>query len=142
MVGFIPEVLTLFWHSYWHIYACQMPYVMYVVYAIYVINDTYDILCHTTYDICMYVNMGVNRSVRTSGMKPTILNILQNCFPGRKLKYPVFQFFLCICQNFLCIVLRFCASTSRQLMNKLVFFSDLCMYNLLLSRKAKFSNDK
>ena len=39
-----------------------------------------------TYTIRMYVNMGVKRSVRTSRMQPTILDILQNCFQGRTLK--------------------------------------------------------
>ena len=52
---------------------------------------------------CMYVNIGVKRSVRTSGVQPTILNILQNCVQGQKLKYTFSGFFLCIFQNFICI---------------------------------------
>ena len=51
---------------------------------------------HMAFDMHIYVNMGVKRSVRTLGMQPTILDILQNCFQGRKLKYPVSWFFLCI----------------------------------------------
>ena len=41
-----------------------------------------------THTIFMYVNMGVKRSVRTSGMQPTNLNILQDCVWGQRLKYP------------------------------------------------------
>ena len=48
-----------------------------VIYAIYVIYDMDGAL---TYILCMYVNMGVKRSVMTSGVQPTILYILQNCF--------------------------------------------------------------
>ena len=59
-----------------------MPYVIYDIY------DIYDILCHTPYAICMYVNIGVKRSVKTSGTQPIILNILQNCVYGQKMKYP------------------------------------------------------
>ena len=55
----------------------DVMYVIYVIYDIYDINDMYGAL---TYTICMYVNMGVKRSVRTSGMQPTILYILHNCF--------------------------------------------------------------
>ena len=36
-----------------------------------------------TYTICMYINIGVKRSVRTSGMQPTILDIPKNCFKGK-----------------------------------------------------------
>ena len=60
-----------------------MPDLMYVIY------DIFDMYGALTYAICMYVNMGVKRSVRTSGMQPTILDILQNCVYGQKLKYPV-----------------------------------------------------
>ena len=60
-----------------------MPDVIYVIYDIY---DMYDAL---TYTICMYVNMGVKRNLRTSGMQPTIIDILQKCVEGQKLKYPV-----------------------------------------------------
>ena len=38
---------------------------MYVKYDIY---DIYDMYGAMTYTICMYVNMGVKRSIRTSGM--------------------------------------------------------------------------
>ena len=64
-----------------------------------------------TYDIKhnMYVNRGVKRSVRTSGMQPTILDIPKHCFKGQKLKYPVYWFFLCIFHSFLCI---FCVKKS------------------------------
>ena len=50
--------------------------VIYVRNVIYVIYEIYDMNGALTYSICMYVNMGVKRSVRTSGMQPTILNIL------------------------------------------------------------------
>ena len=46
-----------------------------------------------TYTICMYVNMGVKRSVKTSGMQPTIVDILQKCIEDQKLKYLVNLFF-------------------------------------------------
>ena len=48
----------------------KVIYIIYVIYDIYDINDMYGAL---TYNICMYVNnnMGVKRSVRTSGMQPT-----------------------------------------------------------------------
>ena len=55
------------------------------------------------FDIYIYVNMGVKRSVRTSGIQPTIVDIPQNCFKGQKLKYPDPNIFLCIFQNLLCI---------------------------------------
>ena len=58
------------------IYACHMPDVMFVIYVKYGIYDIFDMYGALTYTICMYVNMGVKRSVRTSGMQPTILNIL------------------------------------------------------------------
>ena len=51
-----------------------MPDVMYVIYVKYDIFDMYGAL---TYTICMYVNMGVKRRVRTSGMQPIIVDILQ-----------------------------------------------------------------
>ena len=50
-----------------------------VIYVLYVINDIYDMHGAQTYTICIYVNMGVKRSVRISGIQPTILVILQNC---------------------------------------------------------------
>ena len=56
-----------------------MPDVMYVKYVKYVKYVIFDMYGALTYTICMYVNMGVKRSVRTSGMQPTILDILQNC---------------------------------------------------------------
>ena len=64
------------------------------------------------FDICVYVNIGVKRSGRTSRMQPTILNILQNHFEGYKQKYPVTWFFLCIFQDFLCIFWESRSSTS------------------------------
>ena len=42
-----------------------MTDVIYVIYHIYDINDVYEAL---TYTIGMYVNMGVLRNIRTSGM--------------------------------------------------------------------------
>ena len=46
-----------------------------------------------TYTICMYVNMGVKRSVRTSGVKPTILDILENFVSGPKIEIACFLIF-------------------------------------------------
>ena len=46
-----------------------------------------------TYTICMYVNMGVKRSVRTSGMQPTILDILQKCVLGPEIEISYFLIF-------------------------------------------------
>ena len=77
-----------------------MPEVIDVRNVIYVINDIYDMYGALTYDIydmygaltytiCMYVNMGVKRSLRTSGMQPIILNIQQIYLFSQKLKYPI-----------------------------------------------------
>ena len=55
-----------------------MPDVIYVMYDIYDIYDIYYMYVDLTYTICTNVNIGVKRSVRTSGMQPTILDILQN----------------------------------------------------------------
>ena len=56
-----------------------MPDVIFVINDIYYIYDMYVAL---TYTICMYVNIGVKRSARTSGVQPTILDIIQNCVCG------------------------------------------------------------
>ena len=52
-----------------------MPDVIDVRNVKYVIFDMYDMYGTLTYTICMYVNMGVKRSVGTSGMKPAMQNI-------------------------------------------------------------------
>ena len=57
-----------------------MPYVMHVKYVIYYIYDIYDMYGALTYTICIYVDIGVKRSVTTSGMQPITLDIIQNCF--------------------------------------------------------------
>ena len=54
--------------------------VSYVIYVIYDIYDMYDALIYT---ICMYFNMGVKRSVGTSGMQPTILEFYKNVFRAK-----------------------------------------------------------
>ena len=66
-----------------------MPDDIDVIFVIFVIYDIYDMYGGLTHTICMYVNMGVKRSVMTSGMQPTIVDILQKCVKGQKLKYPV-----------------------------------------------------
>ena len=71
-------------------YGCQMPDVIYVRYVMYNICDIYDMYGSLTYTICIYVNIGVKRRVRTSGMQPTILDIPYNCFKVKKWKYTVF----------------------------------------------------
>ena len=78
-----------------------------------------------TSGIHIYFNMGVKRSGRTSGVQPTILDIKKNCVQGQKLKYPVSWFFLCIFENFFCIICQFRGSTSRPPRNLkfLVFLS-------------------
>ena len=55
----------------------HMSYIKYqtIYFKIYMI--IYDI-CHVT--SCMYFNMGVKRSVRTSEMQPTVIIWLHNCF--------------------------------------------------------------
>ena len=35
---------------------------------------------HLAFDMHIYVNMGLKRKFRTSGVKPTILDIIDNCF--------------------------------------------------------------
>ena len=56
-----------------------MPDVMHVKYVMYDIFDIYYMHGALIYTIFMYVNIGFKRSVKTSAMQPTILNILQNC---------------------------------------------------------------
>ena len=56
-----------------------MPNVTYVTYVIYDKYDIFDMYGAMTNTICMYVNIGVKRSVRTSGMQPNIIYILHNC---------------------------------------------------------------
>ena len=58
---------------------------------------------HMSCGMHIYFNMGVKRSVRTSVMQQTFVDILQNCFYCQQLIYPVSWFFFCIFQNFLCI---------------------------------------
>ena len=60
-----------------------------VIFVIYVIYDIYDMYGALTYIIFMYVNMGVKRSVRTSGMQPTSLKYTTKMCKGQTLKYPV-----------------------------------------------------
>ena len=57
-----------------------MPDARYVIYDISDIFDMYDMYGAMTNTICMYVNIGVKRSVRTSGMQPTVLDFLKQCF--------------------------------------------------------------
>ena len=60
----------------------DVTYVIYVIYDKhdkYDKYDIYDMYGATTNTICMYVNIRVKRSVRTSGTQLTILDILQNC---------------------------------------------------------------
>ena len=90
-----------------------MPYDIYVIYNLYDIYDIYDMYGALSYTRCMYVDIGVKRSVRTSGMQPTIVDIPQNCFYGKKLKYVDSWFFLCIFHNFLCIFCDHFSNTSR-----------------------------
>ena len=59
---------------------------IYVIFVIYSIYDIYDMYGALTYTICMYVNISVKRSVKTSGMQTTILDIPYNCFMGKKWK--------------------------------------------------------
>ena len=54
-----------------------MPDVIDVRNVLDVIYEIYDMYGALTYTICMYVNMGVKRRVRTSVMQPIVLNILQ-----------------------------------------------------------------
>ena len=54
---------------------------------------------YTTYDIHKYVNMGVKRSVRTSGMQLFKVKYLKNWFYCLKIR----NFDDCIFGNFLCI---------------------------------------
>ena len=75
MIGCIPEVLLL---TPILTYVCMSePDGIDVRTVIYVIYDIYEMYGALTYTICMYVNMGVKRSVRTSGIQQIILNILQ-----------------------------------------------------------------
>ena len=68
-----------FWHPYWHTYiwcmsehhTCQICHIWHIWH----IWHTW----HMSYDMHTYVIMGVKRSVRTPGIQPTILYILQNC---------------------------------------------------------------
>ena len=49
-----------------------MPDAVYIIHDIYDIFDMYDMYGSMRNTICMYVNISVKRSVRTSGMQPTI----------------------------------------------------------------------
>ena len=51
-----------------------MPDVIYVIYDIY---NTYYMYGDLTYTICSNLNIGVKRSVRTSGMQPTMMDALE-----------------------------------------------------------------
>ena len=69
MVGYIPEVLMLLLTpilTYIHMVYVKAPHISYML--------SWHIW-HLAFDIHIYVNIGVKRSVRTSGMQPTILNI-------------------------------------------------------------------
>ena len=95
--------LCFFWHPYWHTYIWCMSehhscHICHICHKWHIWH-----IWHLAFDIYLYVNMGVKRSVKTSGMQPTILDIPNNCFKGQKLEYHIFWFFLCIFQNFLCI---------------------------------------
>ena len=46
----------------------DVMYFIYVIYDTYDIYDIYDIYGSLTYEICMDVNMGVKRSIRSSGI--------------------------------------------------------------------------
>ena len=54
-----------------------MPYDIYVIYTFYDIYDISDMYGALSYTKCMYVDIGVKRSIRTSGMQPTIVDIPQ-----------------------------------------------------------------
>ena len=56
-----------------------MPDGIDVINVIYVIYDIYDMYGALTQTVCMNVNMGVKRSVRTSGMQPYNSDILKKC---------------------------------------------------------------
>ena len=58
-----------------------------------------DIECNK-YNVNLYVNMGVKRSVQISGMHQGIRIILA----GQKLNILILILFLCIFKNFLCIM--------------------------------------
>ena len=83
-----------FWHPYWHTYiwcmsehhTCQICHIWHIWH----IWHTW----HLAYDMYKYVNMGVKRSVRTSGMQPTILYILKIVFRAKNLNIliPHFSF--------------------------------------------------
>ena len=74
MVGCIPEVLALLLtpklkymcmsNARYHI--CQIWHIWYY--------DIYEMYGKLTYTICMYVNIGVKRSIMTSGMQPNATN--------------------------------------------------------------------
>ena len=77
----------------------------------------------------IHFNMGVKRSGRASGMQPTILDILHNCFYWQKLKHPVSWFFLSIFQNFLCIIQIICGGLKTpQLVLKRYSLCPCCPY--------------
>ena len=138
MVGCIPEVLTLLLTPILTLLHGVCQSTMHVIYDINVIYDIYDIW-HLTY---IYFNMGVKRSVRNSGMQPTILDILENCFQGQNMKYPVSGFFLCIFQNFLCIFhLAWGTPKSSNVQLKFFWVSNLIYSNgktCLMNHKISF----
>ena len=67
-------------------------YMLYMSYMTFMSFMTYMRIWHLSFGMHIYFNMVVKRSVRTSGMQQTCLDILQNCFEGQKLKYSVSWF--------------------------------------------------
>ena len=72
MIGCFPKVLNASFDTNIDVY-------MHFIYVINVIYEEYDMFGALTYTICMYVNMGFIRNIRTSGTQPNILYNLQNC---------------------------------------------------------------
>ena len=56
------------------------------------------------FDKYIYVNMGVKRSVRTSGMQPTTVSIPQNCFRAKNGNVLIFPLYI---SEFPLYILRF-----------------------------------
>ena len=68
--------IRFFWHLYWHTYIwCMSEHHTCHICHLWHIWHLWH-LWHLAFDMHTYVNMGVKRSVRTSGMQPIILNIL------------------------------------------------------------------
>ena len=84
-----------FWHPYWPCHLCHLSFIPSVI------NDGW--LTWMTDDISDKVNMGVYKTVWTSGIQPLIPNLIITSFPMKIFENTQTQFFPLLIFKFLCI---------------------------------------